>query len=93
MCIVFLPGATPLPCLLSGSSLQLTEFLGKGSSLALGSNALVNNKLMNCFFFLTLSKWSFLIMGLESDQGLYSILKRVRTTYDIIFFFLSGAKM
>ena len=51
MCIVFLPGATPLACLLSGSSLQLTEFLGKGSSPALGSNALVNNKLMNCFFF------------------------------------------
>lgn len=76
MCIVFLPVATPLPCLLSGSSLQLTESLEKGSSLALGSNALVNDKLMSFFFFFffTLSKWSILIMGLESDQGLYSTL-------------------
>ena len=51
MCTVFLPAATRLSCLLSSSSLQLTESLGKGSSLALGSNALVNDKLMSFFFF------------------------------------------
>lgn len=66
MYIVFPPVATLLPCLLFGSSLPLTESLGKSSSLTLGSNALVNDKVMSCFF--TLSEWSFLIMGLESDQ-------------------------
>lgn len=66
MYIVFPPVAALLPCLLFGSSLPLTESLGKSSSLTLGSNALVNDNLMSCFF--TLSERSFLIMGLESDQ-------------------------
>lgn len=79
MYIAFPPVAGLLPCLLSGSSLPLTESLGKGSFLTLGRNALVNDKLMkSCFF--TLGEWSF-------DNGvgirprvLFCFARRVRTT-------------
>lgn len=64
------PAADLLPCLSSGSFSREQ----KSSSLTLGSNALVNDKSMSCFS--TLNVWSFLTMGLKSDQGLYSVLLR-----------------